>query len=257
MQHGAHVVVARDEVAGADPQLEQHHRLLVAQARVRGYGSGTGLMKSPPNSCVRSAIAARALCHVRRGVHRGTRRRACGAARGRDIIERQAMAIIQFPDPRTASPEGIVAIGGDLHPDSVLAAYRQGIFPWPVEKLPLLWFCPAERGVLDLAAAAPAAQPATRATHGAVHVHHRPRLRRGHPRLRRDAAPGSARDVDHAGGDRRVRPPARDRHRAQRRGVGRTTRWSAGRTASTSTAPLPPRACSTDSPTPRSWPCCT
>src|SRR5262245_11197516 len=62
------------------------------------------------------------------------------------------MAIIQFPDPRTASPEGIVAIGGDLHPDSVLAAYRQGIFHWPVEKLPLLWFCPAERGVLDLMA---------------------------------------------------------------------------------------------------------
>ncbi len=61
------------------------------------------------------------------------------------------MAIIQFPDPRTASPEGIVAIGGDLHPESVLAAYRQGIFPWPVEKLPLLWFSPAERGVLDFA----------------------------------------------------------------------------------------------------------
>ncbi|MGD9763886.1 MAG: leucyl/phenylalanyl-tRNA--protein transferase [Candidatus Binatia bacterium] len=59
------------------------------------------------------------------------------------------MALIQFPDPRTASPEGIVAIGGDLHPNSVLAAYRQGIFPWPVEKLPLLWFCPAERAVLD------------------------------------------------------------------------------------------------------------
>jgi leucyl/phenylalanyl-tRNA--protein transferase len=61
------------------------------------------------------------------------------------------MAIIQFPDPRTASPEGIVAIGGDLHPESILAAYRQGIFPWPVEKLPLLWFSPPERGVLDLA----------------------------------------------------------------------------------------------------------
>src|SRR5262249_2122987 len=63
-----------------------------------------------------------------------------------------SMAIIQFPDPRTASPEGIVAIGGDLHPDSVLAAYRQGIFSWPVEKLPLLWFCPAGRGLLDFAA---------------------------------------------------------------------------------------------------------
>ena len=61
------------------------------------------------------------------------------------------MAIIQFPDPRTASPEGIVAIGGDLQPESVLTAYRSGIFPWPVEKLPLLWFCPAERAVLDFA----------------------------------------------------------------------------------------------------------
>jgi len=60
------------------------------------------------------------------------------------------VALIQFPDPRTASPEGIVAIGGDLHPDSVMAAYRQGIFPWPVERLPLLWFSPPERGVLEL-----------------------------------------------------------------------------------------------------------
>ena len=61
------------------------------------------------------------------------------------------MALIQFPDPRTASPEGIVAIGGDLHPDSIMGAYRQGIFPWPVEKLPLLWFSPPERGVLEFA----------------------------------------------------------------------------------------------------------
>lgn len=59
---------------------------------------------------------------------------------------------IEFPDPRTASPEGIVAIGGDLHPDSVLAAYRRGIFPWPVENLPLLWFCPPERAILRFAA---------------------------------------------------------------------------------------------------------
>jgi leucyl/phenylalanyl-tRNA--protein transferase len=59
------------------------------------------------------------------------------------------MAIVQFPDPRTASPEGIVAIGGDLGPTSVIAAYRQGIFPWPVDKLPLLWFSPPERGVLE------------------------------------------------------------------------------------------------------------
>ena len=71
------------------------------------------------------------------------------SAREATFAAESGMAIVQFPDPRTASPEGIVAIGGDLHPESILAAYRQGIFPWPVEKLPLLWFSPPERGVLE------------------------------------------------------------------------------------------------------------
>ncbi|HYD47528.1 MAG TPA: leucyl/phenylalanyl-tRNA--protein transferase [Terriglobales bacterium] len=61
------------------------------------------------------------------------------------------MPVAQFPDPRSADEDGIVAIGGDLHPQSLLLAYRQGIFPWPVEGLPMLWFCPAERAVLDFA----------------------------------------------------------------------------------------------------------
>ncbi len=61
------------------------------------------------------------------------------------------MPVVRFPDPRTATEEGVVAVGGDLHPDSLLLAYRQGIFPWPVEGMPLLWFSPAERGVLDFA----------------------------------------------------------------------------------------------------------
>src|SRR4029453_11940522 len=147
------------------------------------YGSGTGLMKCPPKVSTRSAIAA-AICRAaadrvnarapppRRRyappppppTPRGAPRRAphmrpqinhglhCTRCRAHHLYGRRRMAIIQFPDPRTASPEGIVAIGGRLHPDSVLAAYRQGIFPWPVEKLPLLWFCPAERGVLDFTA---------------------------------------------------------------------------------------------------------
>lgn len=59
------------------------------------------------------------------------------------------MPILAFPDPRDADDEGIVAVGGDLHPQSLLLAYRQGIFPWPVPGLPLLWFCPAQRGVLE------------------------------------------------------------------------------------------------------------
>jgi leucyl/phenylalanyl-tRNA---protein transferase len=59
------------------------------------------------------------------------------------------MPVIAFPDPRTANSDGIVAVGGDLHPETLLLAYRQGIFPWPVRGLPLLWFCPAERAVLE------------------------------------------------------------------------------------------------------------
>lgn len=62
------------------------------------------------------------------------------------------MPVVEFPDPRTANAEGIVAVGGDLHPQSLLLAYRQGIFPWPVEGLPLLWFCPARRAILEFSA---------------------------------------------------------------------------------------------------------
>ncbi len=61
------------------------------------------------------------------------------------------MPIIAFPDPRSATRDGIVGAGGDLHPQSLLLAYRQGIFPWPVAGYPLLWFCPAERAILEFA----------------------------------------------------------------------------------------------------------
>ncbi len=64
---------------------------------------------------------------------------------------RAAMPVAAFPDPRTGGVDGIVAVGGDLHPDSLRLAYRQGIFPWPAAGLPLLWFSPPERGVLEFA----------------------------------------------------------------------------------------------------------
>jgi leucyl/phenylalanyl-tRNA---protein transferase len=59
------------------------------------------------------------------------------------------MPVLAFPDPRDTGPEGIVAFGGDLHPDTLRLAYRQGIFPWPHRGLPLLWFCPPMRAVLE------------------------------------------------------------------------------------------------------------
>lgn len=54
----------------------------------------------------------------------------------------------QFPDPRKADSEGIVAIGGDLSIQTLIAAYRQGIFPWYNEHQPILWWCPDPRFVL-------------------------------------------------------------------------------------------------------------
>jgi len=49
----------------------------------------------------------------------------------------------------STTQDDVVAVGDDLRPATLLAAYRRGIFPWPVEGLPLLWFCPVERAVLE------------------------------------------------------------------------------------------------------------
>ena len=59
------------------------------------------------------------------------------------------MVIRRFPDPQKAAPEGILAVGGDLEVDSLVLAYGQGIFPWPIEDLGLAWFCPDPRAILD------------------------------------------------------------------------------------------------------------
>jgi leucyl/phenylalanyl-tRNA--protein transferase len=50
-----------------------------------------------------------------------------------------------FPPPEGASPEGVVAVGGDTSPERLVLAYSQGIFPWPHRDLPLLWFSPDPR----------------------------------------------------------------------------------------------------------------
>jgi leucyl/phenylalanyl-tRNA---protein transferase len=44
--------------------------------------------------------------------------------------------------------DDIVAVGGDLEPETLAYAYRRGVFPWPTEGLPLLWYCPRERAIL-------------------------------------------------------------------------------------------------------------
>lgn len=57
---------------------------------------------------------------------------------------------IEFPDPRTTETiEDIILVGGVMTEDNLVESYRLGIFPWPHEGCPLLWFSPEERGVLD------------------------------------------------------------------------------------------------------------
>lgn len=54
-----------------------------------------------------------------------------------------------FPDPAQADPDGLLAVGGDLSPERLLAAYARGIFPWFDERSPILWWSPDPRLVLE------------------------------------------------------------------------------------------------------------
>ena len=56
-----------------------------------------------------------------------------------------------FPPADAAGEAGLVAVGADLAPGTLLAAYRSGIFPMPVDGLPgPAWFSPDPRGVVPL-----------------------------------------------------------------------------------------------------------
>lgn len=55
-----------------------------------------------------------------------------------------------FPPPEMADPDGLLAVGGDASPERLVLAYGQGIFPWPSDDMPLLWFSPDPRFVLPL-----------------------------------------------------------------------------------------------------------
>jgi leucyl/phenylalanyl-tRNA---protein transferase len=55
---------------------------------------------------------------------------------------------LDFPPVEQASPEGLLAVGGDLQPERLLKAYRHGIFPWYSDNQPILWWSPDPRTVL-------------------------------------------------------------------------------------------------------------
>ena len=55
---------------------------------------------------------------------------------------------LRFPPVEQASPEGLLAVGGDLRPERLFEAYRHGIFPWYSDGQPILWWSPDPRAVL-------------------------------------------------------------------------------------------------------------
>ncbi len=72
------------------------------------------------------------------------------------------MSSIIFPNPLTHkfvewvsfgeyfyNTRDIIGFGGEMSVENLRAAYRQGIFPWAIENLPLPWFCPEQRAILE------------------------------------------------------------------------------------------------------------
>ncbi|MGA0040691.1 MAG: leucyl/phenylalanyl-tRNA--protein transferase [Pirellulales bacterium] len=60
------------------------------------------------------------------------------------------MAFLSFPPPSHWDSEGFVTVGGPLTPGRLVEAYRQGIFPWPIDATDagLIWWSPNPRAVL-------------------------------------------------------------------------------------------------------------
>lgn len=55
---------------------------------------------------------------------------------------------VDFPHPKMANEEGLLAVGGKLDIDWLIAAYEKGIFPWYTESSPILWWSPDPRLIL-------------------------------------------------------------------------------------------------------------
>ena len=60
------------------------------------------------------------------------------------------MVIRAFPPLTETDENGLLAIGGDVEIESLLLAYRNGIFPWPFNEEFIAWFSPERRAILDL-----------------------------------------------------------------------------------------------------------
>jgi leucyl/phenylalanyl-tRNA--protein transferase len=53
-------------------------------------------------------------------------------------------------DPERSDETGLVAVGGDLEPMTLITGYRSGVFPWFGEGDPILWWSPDPRAIFEL-----------------------------------------------------------------------------------------------------------
>jgi leucyl/phenylalanyl-tRNA---protein transferase len=58
-------------------------------------------------------------------------------------------SVWEMPDPAAAGEGDLVAVGADLEPGTILAAYRRGLFPMPIDDR-LAWWSPEPRAILPL-----------------------------------------------------------------------------------------------------------
>ena len=66
----------------------------------------------------------------------------------RDSSESDLTTRFRFPHASSADSDGLLAVGGDLKPGTLLLAYRNGIFPWTTH--PITWWSPDPRAIIPL-----------------------------------------------------------------------------------------------------------
>lgn len=59
------------------------------------------------------------------------------------------MAKVEF-SPLEADERGLCAVGGDLEPETLRAAYLAGVFPWFDDSLPICWWSPDPRAIIEI-----------------------------------------------------------------------------------------------------------
>lgn len=64
-----------------------------------------------------------------------------GSGSGRDV---------PWMPPELGDGPGLVGVGGDLSPDTLLRAYAAGVFPWFNDGDPVLWWSPDPRAIIEL-----------------------------------------------------------------------------------------------------------